>query len=146
LTLYTYLASRNRFGVVDTDNMKNVKGCFIITLPEAGPVPPTLLKLEANLSALGRTDTLLCMIVRKRRDREGGTVPTAVDLPTPKASPVLPPSVMLPAPYRQPVPADTASPSLETAQRRPAVSPPAVTMEDDEPYEPDDEEPYVTER
>jgi hypothetical protein len=26
------------------------------------------------------------------------------------------------------------------------VSPPAVTMEDDEPYEPDDEEPYVTER
>ncbi len=151
--------------MVGNANKKTVKDCYILPLAGAGPVPPTLLQLEAELPALGRTDTLLCMIVRTRRDREGGggtPVAAAVDLPPPKAPPVLPPPVLpasrppaaayKPAPYRQPVPAAaaTASPFLAAAQRRPpAVSPAAVppaavrgVEDDEEPYEPDDEEPY----
>jgi hypothetical protein len=165
LTLYTYLASRDRFGVVGNANKKTVKDCYILPLAGAGPVPPTLLQLEAELPALGRTDTLLCMIVRTRRDREGGGTPVAaaVDLPPPKAPPVLPTPVLpanrppaaayKPAPYRQPTPAAAApaSPFLAAVQRRPpaaspaaAVPPPAVrgVEDDEEPYEPDDEEPY----
>jgi hypothetical protein len=149
--------------VVGNANKKTVKDCYILPLAGVGPVPPTLLQLEAELPALGRTDTLLCMIVRTRRDREGGggtPVPAAVDLP--KAPPVLPPPVLpagrppaaayKPAPYRQPAPAAAApaSPFLAAVQRRPpAASPAAVppaavrgVEDDEEPYEPDDEEPY----
>jgi hypothetical protein len=147
--LYNYLASRDRFGVVGNANKKTVKDCYVLPLAGAGAVPPTLLDLEADLPGGGRSDSLLCMIVRTKRDRGTGGR-SAPDAAAANRSPAVvsaaattaSSSSYKPAKYH---PAPPAVPSSANRHSKKATVPPvleAARIEDDEPYEPEDEEPY----
>ena len=150
--LYKYLASRDRFGVVGNANKKIVKDCYVLPLAGTGVVPSILRDLEADLPE-GRSDSLLCMIVRTKRDREGATFMAGSMTPVaaaavPVASTSRPKATVVatlpykPVQYRPTPPAQLGS-QIKTTLRPPAAVPPVLSsLEDEEPYEPEDEEPY----
>ena len=65
-SFFTYLNSRDRFGVVGNCN-KNVKDCYIMPLGSAQAMPPALLPMSGQGLPETRPDLLLTIIVRNQR-------------------------------------------------------------------------------
>lgn len=134
-----------------------VKDCYVLPVAKLEAVPPGLLDPEEDLLN-GRTDCLLCMIVRTRRERGGGSFSSPADGGRTPASvapgaanrvPATAPSLYKTSvQYKSVQPAAATLKSLPGSQLKPAAGRPSVapvlstSLEDDEPYEPDDLEPY----
>ena len=127
-SFFTYLNSRDRFGVVGNCN-KNVKDCYIMPLGSAQAMPPALLPMSGQGLPETRPDLLLTIIVRNRRTRPNDPIPST-SLPfkqTPSTS-VFPPArpkilPSLPPPLLPPTLPSAAAADDDNAPYSPGSSP-----------------------
>ena len=90
-SFFTYLNTRDRFGVVGNCN-KNVKDCYIMPLGSAQPMPSALLPMSGQGLPDTRPDLLLTIIVRNRRTRPNDPLPsTSLSFKQAPSTPAFPP-------------------------------------------------------
>ena len=126
-SFFTYLNTRDRFGVVGNCN-KNVKDCYIMPLGSGQPMPSALLPMSGQGLPDTRPDLLLTIIVRNRRTRPNDPIPST-PLPFKQA-----PSIS--APVFPPARAKIL-PRLPPPLLPPSLPPPVAAADDDNaPYSP----------
>nr|XP_034189527.1 uncharacterized protein LOC117608463 isoform X4 [Osmia lignaria] len=79
ITLYSYLNSRSRLGVVGNVS-KNIKDFYIMPFSSQSTIPPVLLPLNGPGFEEHRPHLLLGIIVRNKRKRLAGIAPSAVPM------------------------------------------------------------------